>query len=798
MKRHNMALLELVREKYPHWDDVSHAAFAEDELEYKYAAASQAATLLNQSEYQALLNNQQYDELINRLETVSKATNLLWRRMPRRGDTAILYTNGLNKAEFALAVRDLLFGSGPAPARLEQYARYAAANHLPLSWPFPTYLLFLLYPQNELFVKPDPIQWWLKFLGVGEVWTKTPGAAAYTAIRYHAHQLKQALNLPDMIAAQSLIWVASQQAKQRTGRLSTKGQIELGVPLALEAELPYESVTSVFAVQEVSDMPYETGHFTATTFELMHELAENATTAFYQSKKETFEKYVETPFQTLLRDVAASLPPMMKQYLETEKRIFAKIPKNDYGQGGAWPFYWGAFYPQGSKRTTDVQLSLWLDHRYLEFGFYIGDYGDETRKKFQANTRKYGTQLLNWLGTRLPSQNLIFGSRETITVAENGQVMSNTGISTWAEWLHNPELTNFDASIVLTKNNLLALSVSELKQQVVTTYEQLFPFVLLAMLDDPLPQIEAYLELAAAPPPPSALPIINRTPSMVGVEPIRRRKMELSEVAAATGFDIPTLQRWLKAIERKGQAVVYGPPGTGKTFVARHLADYLVQDKGFVTILQFHPAYTYEDFIEGIRPQETQDGRLELKMVPGRFYSFCELARRSPEATCVLILDEINRANLSRVFGELMYLLEYRNERIFLAGHGMFGIPANVRIIGTMNTADRSIALVDHALRRRFAFLELAPNYDLLRYYHQQENPDLNLDGLIRVLERLNSQIDKHYQVGVTFFMRPQLATELRDIWEMEILPYLEEYFFDQLDRIEPFRWERIEKEVMR
>ena len=88
------------------------------------------------------------------------------------------------------------------------------------------------------------------------------------------------------------------------------------------------------------------------------------------------------------------------------------------------------------------------------------------------------------------------------------------------------------------------------------------------------------------------------------------------------------------------------------------------------------------------------------------------------------------------------------------------------------------------------------PNYDLLRYYHQQENPALNLDGLIRVLERLNSQIDKHYQVGVTFFMRPRLAIELRDIWEMEILPYLEEYFFDQLDRIAPFRWERIAKEV--
>lgn len=557
MSRQVKAMLELVRERYADWSGVEHPAFAEDELGYKYAAAAQAHTLLNQETYQSLLNNQQYDEIVARLETVSKATNLLWRRLPSRGDTAILYAPNLNQAEFALAVRDLLYGTAPSPTRLENYARYAAANRLTFSWPFPTYLLSLLHPQTDLFVKPEPIQWWLKFLGVGEVWTKMPGAAAYTPIRYHAQQLKQALNLPDMIAVQSIIWVASQQAKQRTGRLSPKGQVELDVPQDKE-ELPYPEQRAVAA--------------------------------------------------QLLREESM------------------------------------AYTPQA--------------------------------------------------------------------------------------------------------------------------------------------------EPAAAPLTPT--PTLRQTPSMVGMAPVRRRGMDLDEVAAATGLPLDTLQTWLRAIERKGQAILYGPPGTGKTFIARYLADYLAQADGFVTILQFHPAYTYEDFIEGIRPQENSEGKLELKMTPGRFLSFCELARRTPAATCVLILDEINRANLSRVFGELMYLLEYRGESVFLAGSGLFSIPANVRLIGTMNTADRSIALVDHALRRRFAFLELAPNYEVLRYYHQQHNPELNLDPLIRLLERLNSQIDKHYQVGVTFFMRPRLPYELRDIWQMEILPYLEEYFFDQLERIEPFLWERI------
>jgi 5-methylcytosine-specific restriction protein B len=794
MNRQQQALLDLVHEKYPDWENVEHPVFDADELAYKHAAATQFTILLNQDEYQTLLNNQQYDDILKRLETVSKATNLLWRRLPRRGDTAILYTDSLNKAEFALVVRDLLYGSAPAPDRLESYARYAAANHLPLSWPFPTYLFFLAHPQTELFVKPEAVQWWLKFMGVGEVWTKTPAAAAYTAIRYHAHQLKQALNLPDMIAVQSLIWVAFQQAKQRTGRLSPKGQIELDVPVVSDTEPDYKFVPTALAVHEVANMAYQPQYFTAKTFDLMAELANNPTTDFYLSHKTEFEQWVETPFQTLLRDVAASLPLAMTQILETEKRIFAKIPKNDYGQGGAWSFYWGAFYPKGSKRITDAQLSLWIDYQYLEFGFYIGDRGDETRERLRLNCEKYSLELNQRLLPHLPTENILFGSRETITVLPDGRVTTNSGITIWEGWLRNPEKANYDASFIVPKNQLLLMSASELQQQIHETYKQLFPLILLAILDEPLPQIEAYLGVAAAPLTPT--PTLRQTPSMVGVGPVQRRKRELSEVAAATGLTLETLQTWLRAIERKGQAVLYGPPGTGKTYVARHLADYLAQDTGFVTTLQFHPAYTYEDFIEGIRPQENPDGKLELKMTPGRFLSFCELARRTPSATCVLILDEINRANLSRVFGELMYLMEYREDRIFLAGSGLFGIPANVRLIGTMNTADRSIALVDHALRRRFAFLELSPNYDLLRHYHQKHNPGLNLDGLIRVLERLNSQIDKHYQVGVTFFMRPHLPQELRDIWEMEILPYLDEYFFDQLERIEPFRWSRIAKEI--
>jgi 5-methylcytosine-specific restriction protein B len=277
--------------------------------------------------------------------------------------------------------------------------------------------------------------------------------------------------------------------------------------------------------------------------------------------------------------------------------------------------------------------------------------------------------------------------------------------------------------------------------------------------------------------------------------PLANPPHSLSQCADETGYAEADLRRWVKAIERKKQVIFYGPPGTGKTFIAERLARHLVGGgDGFTELVQFHPAYAYEDFMQGIRPFTTDDGTLSYDMVQGRFYTFCQQARQRT-GTCVLIIDEINRANVAGVFGELMYLLEYRNKEIALAGGGRFSIPGNVRILATMNTADRSIALVDHALRRRFAFIHLPPNYDLLRHYHRDTGYDPT--PLIRVLDRLNKQIgDPHYQLGTSFFMRPDIASQLEDIWRMEVEPYLEEYFFDQTSQIEAFRWQKIKREI--
>lgn len=516
-------------------------------------------------------------------------------------------------------------------------------------------------------------------------------------------------------------------------------------------------------------------YFTTRTFDLLQALHATPRSAFYLEHKEDFKTYLEEPFQRLMRDVAARLPAAITARMETERNVFARILKNDYGQGGAWEHYWGAFYPQGGKRIADPQLFMGIKYGWLEFGFYIGEYGNASQRRILQNAQVHYEALVKLLEPQLNDSGLIYGSREAIIVAEDGTVTAPTGM-TGAEWLRNPERGDFRVAVVLPRAKVLQYTTEELVAEVVATYERLFPLILLAVEDDPLPAILDYLDWPVTPPPQPDYP--------------------LAACAKETGFSEAELARWVGAIERKGQAILYGPPGTGKTYVAEHLARHLIGGgNGFMELVQFHPAYAYEDFIQGMRPQARDGGGLDYPLVPGRFLEFCAQAAQR-QGRCVLIIDEINRANLARVFGELMYLLEYRDSDIPLAGGKRFSIPKNVRIIGTMNTADRSIALVDHALRRRFAFLKLSPNYEVLRRYHQQKNTNFPVEALIGKLQELNKYIgDFNYQVGITFFLREDLAETLPDIWQMEIEPYLEEYFFDQPGQpgnVDKFCWANV------
>lgn len=241
------------------------------------------------------------------------------------------------------------------------------------------------------------------------------------------------------------------------------------------------------------------------------------------------------------------------------------------------------------------------------------------------------------------------------------------------------------------------------------------------------------------------------------------------------------------------QVVLAGPPGTGKTWVAERVAQYLTRGvAGATRIVQFHPSYSYEDFIEGLRPQ-IEDGAVTFERVDG---VVLEMTSEIEDETRlhVLVVDEMNRANLPRVFGELMYLFEYRAKPVDLRYTRSFSLPSNLRFIGTMNTADRSIRSIDVALRRRFDVFECYPDSEILRRYYQHHTTEV--DNLIEGFDNLNSaleeQLDRHHTIGHTFFMvSPMTRQELDRIWRRKVAPLIEEYFFDQPDMAREFTLER-------
>ena len=256
----------------------------------------------------------------------------------------------------------------------------------------------------------------------------------------------------------------------------------------------------------------------------------------------------------------------------------------------------------------------------------------------------------------------------------------------------------------------------------------------------------------------------------------------------------------------KRQVIFQGPPGTGKTYVAQKLANHLAGSEDRVTLVQFHPSYAYEDFVQGFRPALV-NGQPGFELKDGPLLQAAERARKDEERDVnhFLIIDEINRGNLAKVFGELYFLLEYRDEAITLQyqreDEEKFSLPSNLYIIGTMNTADRSIALVDLALRRRFYFVEFHPDDEpvkgVLRRWLQAKHPDMK--WVANVVQNANKLLedDRHAAIGPSYFMKDGLDDDkVRRIWKHSVLPYIEERRFGGDEVSDDFDLEKLKGSI--
>ena len=254
-------------------------------------------------------------------------------------------------------------------------------------------------------------------------------------------------------------------------------------------------------------------------------------------------------------------------------------------------------------------------------------------------------------------------------------------------------------------------------------------------------------------------------------------------------MDEDTYNTLTELLEAKYNVILQGAPGVGKTFAAKRLAYSIMgqKDVSRVTMVQFHQSYSYEDFIQGYRP--SKDG---FELVNGTFYKFCKEAGEDNERPYFFIIDEINRGNLSKILGELMMLIEKdkRGEKIkLLYSNEWFTVPQNVRIIGMMNTADRSLALMDYALRRRFAFFDFAPAFSsegFKNYLVEKNSP--KLEKLITIVESLNNTISSDeslgdgFRIGHSYFCTDDIISDewLKSVVEYEVIPLIKEYWFDE------------------
>ncbi len=517
----------------------------------------------------------------------------------------------------------------------------------------------------------------------------------------------------------------------------------------------------------------------AGTFAFFRDLTEHNDKQWMDLQRERYQFFAREPMAELCEALAERYvrPVLATEYgwdLETDPRpgrAVTSITKNDYGRTDPYlPELWVTFYRRttGGKRH-DAQLFVKADAAGVAFGFRLGRSARDAGRRFRKAVQDHGELLHRAVRASGAADGFIFRN-------ESGAVAIRTPADL-REWAVGKELVaeqRFAADHPM-------LRTDDLVGEVLIAFDRLVPLFAAAVEDDPRTVLTKRAgETADAPP------------------------FDRNSFTQATFLSDTWLSRALDLLAGKRQLILHGVPGTGKTHVARCLARVLTADRpGAVRLVQFHPAYGYEEFVEGIRPRSVDAAggtQVTYPVEDGVLAEFAAQAEAQPSVPHVLLIDEINRGNLPRIFGELLFLLEYRDQAVTLPhSRRAFRLPANLYLIGTMNTADRSTLALDQALRRRFSFVEMPADPAVLAGWLESSLPSppggrgVGVGGegvesetfgprVVRLFEELNRRLARDLgpdkQVGHSFFMVPGLTeAHLRTVWDHHVAPLLGDYF---------------------
>lgn len=521
--------------------------------------------------------------------------------------------------------------------------------------------------------------------------------------------------------------------------------------------------------------------FCADTFTFLAELAQNNRREWMENQRARYRFAVREPLLELCRTLAARyVTPVLRGAngweLDTEARsghALTSVCKNAFGRGGPYnSALWITFSNRGSGGPHgNAQLFVRLSAEGIRFGLRLGKGARAAAMRLRRNVDEHADLLFRVLRDSGTLGECRFGPADLPEAAM--EVGSAAALRSWSAG------RSCEASRAVPADSPLTGS-EELAGEILLTFDRLLPLFACATEEDAAPVLLRRLGAAD-------------------------ERFTEADFCRTTWLDGEWLRRARGLLEMKKQLILQGVPGTGKTHVARCLARLLTAGRaGGVRLVQFHPAYSYEEFVEGIKVRTVDvGGRHELTypVEDGLLCTFAAEAERRPSEPFVLVIDEINRGNLPRIFGELLYLLEYRGQAVDLPySRRSFRLPANLYLIGTMNAADRSVAVVDQALRRRFSFLEMPPDAGVLSAWlaaHAPEGGAEFADRVTGLFERLNARLaadlGPQARVGHSYFMVPGLdEAKLRVVWQHHVRPVLEEHFAGQSARLSAYNYEAL------